>query len=181
MSRYIAFLRAVNVGGHTVRMETLRQLFESFGFSDVETFIASGNVIFQTTGQEASALESIIASGLKAAFGYDIATFIRTGEELAEIAEYHAFSPAELNEAAAYNIAFLASPLDNLAKQKLMALTTHIDRFAVHSREVYWLCRKKQSESTFSNTLLEKKLGIKSTLRGVNTVKKLAARVAALS
>jgi uncharacterized protein (DUF1697 family) len=178
MSRYIAFLRAINVGGHTVKMEALRQHFESFGFSDVETFIASGNVIFQTAEQDVNMLESKIASGLKTALGYDIATFVRTVEELVEIAEHQAFSPAELDEATAYNIAFLASPIDDLAKQRLMALTTHIDRFAVHSREVYWLCRKKQSESTFSNALLERTLGIKSTLRGVNTVKKLAARAA---
>jgi uncharacterized protein (DUF1697 family) len=177
MSRYIAFLRAINVGGHTVKMEALRQHFESFGFSDVETFIASGNVFFQTAEQDVNILESKIASGLKTALGYDIAAFVRTGEELVEIAEYQAFSPAELDEATAYNIAFLASPIDDLAKQKLMALTTHIDRFAVHSREVYWLCRKKQSESTFSNALLERTLGKKSTLRGVNTVKKLAARL----
>jgi len=46
MTRYIAFLRAINVGGHTVKMEHLRGIFESMGFSNVETFIASGNVIF---------------------------------------------------------------------------------------------------------------------------------------
>jgi len=46
MTRYIAFLRAINVGGHTVKMDTLRALFESLGFLNVETFIASGNVLF---------------------------------------------------------------------------------------------------------------------------------------
>jgi uncharacterized protein (DUF1697 family) len=57
-------------------------------------------------------------------------------------------------------------------------LTTDIDDFAIHKRQVYWLCRKKQSESTISNALLEKTLGVQSTLRGINTVRKLAARVA---
>jgi uncharacterized protein (DUF1697 family) len=128
MSRYIAFLRAINVGGHTVKMEALRQHFESFGFSDVETFIASGNVIFQTAEQDVNILESKIASGLKTALGYDIATFVRTGEELVEIAEYQAFSLAELDEATAYNIAFLASPIDDLAKQKLMAVPQETKR-----------------------------------------------------
>jgi uncharacterized protein (DUF1697 family) len=177
MSRYIAFLRAINVGGHTVKMEALRQHFESFGFSDVETFIASGNVIFQTAEQDASALELKIASGLKTALGYDMVAFIRTPAELAQIAAYQAFPRSEVEAATAYNIAFLASPLDDKAKQKLMALTSVIDRFANHAREVYWLCQKKQSESTFSNAVLEKTLGMKSTLRGVNTVKKLAAKV----
>src|SRR3990170_352332 len=95
MSRFIAFLRAINVGGHTVKMDQLRQLFESLGFSGIETFIASGNVVFD-----------------------------------------------------------------------------------VHEREVYWLCRRKQSESTFSNAVLEKTLGRPSTLRGVNTVQKMAAKYA---
>jgi uncharacterized protein (DUF1697 family) len=47
MNKHIAFLRAINVGGHTVKMDTLRQLFESLGFTNVETFLASGNVIFE--------------------------------------------------------------------------------------------------------------------------------------
>jgi uncharacterized protein (DUF1697 family) len=177
MPRYFAFLRAINVGGHTVRMETLRELFESFGFLNVETLIASGNVIFQSSERDAAALESRITSGLKTALGYDMAAFIRTPAELAQIAAYQAFPRSEVEAATAYNIAFLASPLDDKAKQKLMALTSVIDRFAIHAREVYWLCQKKQSESTFSNAVLEKALGRKSTLRGVKTVKKLAAKV----
>jgi uncharacterized protein (DUF1697 family) len=176
MPRYFAFLRAINVGGHTVRMETLRKLFGSFGFLDVETFIASGNVIFQASDKDAAALESRIASGLKTALGYDIAAFIRTPAELREIAANQAFPQSEVDAAAAFNIAFLSQPLNDQTKQKLMALTTDIDRFATHARELYWLCSRRQSQSTFSNARLEKTLGIKSTLRGVNTVKKLATR-----
>jgi uncharacterized protein (DUF1697 family) len=177
MSRYIAFLRAINVGGHTVKMETLRSLFESFGFSEVETFLASGNVIFESPEQDRTALESMIASGLQKALGYEVATFIRTGEELAQIAAYQAFPQSEVDSATAYNIAFLSGPANDQAKQKLMALRTDIDAFAVHACEVYWLCRRKQSESTFSNAVLEKTLNGNSTLRGINTVRKLAARV----
>ena len=47
MPRYITFLRAINVGGHTVKMDRLREIFESLGFANVETFIASGNVVFE--------------------------------------------------------------------------------------------------------------------------------------
>ena len=76
----------------------------------------------------------------------------------------------------ALNIAFLADPLDDESKHKLVALKTDIDDFHVHGREIYWLCRKKQSESTFSNAVLEKTLGRKSTLRGANTIVKIAAK-----
>ncbi len=177
MSRYVALLRAINVGGHTVKMATLGQLFESFGFSEVETFLASGNVLFQTTAQDAATLESNITSGLRDALGFEVTTFIRKPAEMAKIAAYQAFPRSEVDSATAFNIAFLSGPLDEAAKQKLMALRTEIDNLASHEREVYWLCRRKQSESTFSNAVLEKALGVKSTLRGVNTVKKLAAKL----
>ena len=176
MPRYIAFLRAINVGGHTVKMDQLRQLFESLGFSNVETFIASGNVVFETKSKNARTLEKKIENLLRQALGYDVVTFLRTDDELASIANYMPFRQSQLDAAAALNIAFLTEPPDDESKQKLMAFRNEIDDFAVHEREIYWLCRKKQSESTFSNAVLEKALGRRSTLRGANTIKQIAAR-----
>jgi uncharacterized protein (DUF1697 family) len=176
MSRYIAFLRAINVGGHTVKMDYLRQLFESLGLSSVETFIASGNVVFETTSKNAKALESKIENKLRESLGYEVATFIRTDAELASIASYKPFPKSELEAAAALNIAFLADTLDDESRKKVLALRTGIDEFHVHGREVHWLCRRKQSESTFSNAVLEKTLGRRSTLRGADTVKKIATK-----
>ena len=83
MPRTIAFLRAVNVGGHTVKMDALRRHFESLGFSNVETFIASGNVIFETPFKNARTLESSIENKLRDALGYEVAAFLRTDAELA--------------------------------------------------------------------------------------------------
>ena len=177
--RYIAFLRAINVGGHTVKMDELRRHFIGFGFTEVETFIASGNVIFSAVEQPTAEIEARIAAGLHEALGYPVATFIRTDAELARIAAHQPFAPDALAAAQALNIAFLAQPLDQAATQKVLALKTEIDDFAVHGREVYWLCRRKQSESTFSNVVFEKKLGVQATFRGASTVRKLAARYAA--
>ena len=179
MPRYIAFLRAINVGEHTVKMDRLRGIFESLGFANVETFIASGNVVFETAAMDAAALETRIASALQAALGYEVATFLRTDAELARIVAHEAFPPSHLDAAQALNIAFLAAPLDAESVRKLMALKTAIDDFATHEREIYWLCRKKQSESTFSNAVLEKTLRRQATFRGGNTVQKMAAKYAA--
>jgi uncharacterized protein (DUF1697 family) len=181
MPRYIAFLRAVNVGGHhAVKMDALRQLFESLGYSNVETFIASGNIVFETTSRNAQILEREIENRLREALGYEVATFIRTDAELAAIANYKPFSQSDLDWAAALNIAFLADELDDKSSQKLTALRTDIDDFHVHGREIYWLCRKRQSGSKISNAVLEKALGQRSTLRGANTVKKMAAKYSSL-
>ncbi len=178
MPRTIAFLRAINVGGHIVKMDALRRLFESLGYSNVETFIASGNVVFEATSKSAKTLETNIESKLCEALGYEVATFLRTEAELAGIAAYKPFRQADLEAAAAFNIAFLKEPPNEASTGKLMMRRTEIDDFHVHGREVYWLCKKKQSESTFSNAVLEKTLGIKSTLRGVSTVQKMAAKYA---
>ncbi len=176
MSKYIAFLRAINVGGHTVKMDALRQLFESLGFSNVETFIASGNVIFEAKAGNAKSLEKKIETCLLEVLGYEVVTFIRTDAEVAEIAKYKPFPQSQLDAATALNIGFLTDSLDDSATQKLMSMQTEIDDFYIHEREIYWLCKKKQSESKISNVVIEKALGVKSTLRGVNTVKKLAEK-----
>jgi uncharacterized protein (DUF1697 family) len=175
MPRVVAFLRAINVGGHTVKMDTLRGLFETMGFANVETFIASGNVIFDAPGESAKILESKIEGYLYESLGYEVATFIRSTAELVEIVAYKPFTDEALSAYTVY-VAFLAREPDSETKQKLQGFTTPIDEFHIHGREVYWLCRKKMSESEFSGALLEKTLGMPATLRNSTTVKKIAAK-----
>ena len=176
MTRYFAFLRAINVGGHTVKMDVLRQLFESLGFSNVETFIASGNVIFEAKTADGKSLEKKIEKALKETLDYEVATFVRTDAEFTAIAAYKPFPQSLLDSAAALNIGFLADAPEAVTKQKLISLKTDIDDFHIHGRELYWLCRKKQSESKISNVVLEKTLGLKTTLRGINTINKMAEK-----
>jgi uncharacterized protein (DUF1697 family) len=176
MPKWIAFLRAINVGGHTVRMEELRDLFSSLGLSDVETYIASGNVVFESNAKNARLLEITIEKTLRQAFGYEVATFIRTASELSYIANWVAFPQSQLDAAAAFNIAFLAEPLDRESKKKVLGLKTAFDDFAVRGREIYWLCRRKQSDSTISNVVLEKALSRQLTIRGINTIRKMAVK-----
>jgi uncharacterized protein (DUF1697 family) len=180
MTRYFAFLRAINVGGHVVKMDRLRQIFESLGFSNVETFIASGNVIFESSSKSVGTLETKVGSGLREALGYEVVTFIRTEAELVEIANYQPFSESDLAAAVSINIVFLGDTLDRKATQGLMALRTEFDDLHLHGREIYWLGRKKQSESVISNAVLQKTLGRPATVRGANTVKKMAAKYAEL-
>ena len=91
MTRYIAFLRAINVGGRTVKMDELRTLFAAMGFAGVETFIASGNVIFAADHSDAAALQQRIEGELNQALGYAVATFLRTDAEVAAVARYAPF------------------------------------------------------------------------------------------
>ena len=176
MPRYIAFLRAINVGGHVVKMDRLCELFESLGFKDVEPFIASGNMIFTDKSKTPAILEKKIEVCLHKALGYEVATFLRTDAEVAAIAEHNAFKDSSLKTAGAYNVAFLKEAMEDNAKKILMGLKTEIDDFHVKGREVYWLCKTGQSDSKFSNAVLEKAVRMQATFRGMNTIRKLSAK-----
>jgi len=176
MTKYITFLRAINVGGHTVKMDHLREIFESMGFASVETFIASGNVIFESRSKDVDLLVKKIEKGLQESLGFQVATFIRSDSELAAIANYKPFPKSQMDSATALNVAFLSKPLEGKAEKTMMTLRSNIDDFHTHRREVYWLCLKKQSESKFSNAVFEKTLGIKTTFRGMNTIRKMAEK-----
>ena len=174
--RLIAFLRAINVGGHTVTMARLRAEFEGLGFTGVETFIASGNVIFTSRSNDFPLLEKKIEARLRAAFGFEVATFLRTNAEVAAVAGYKPFKGPKVKSAVAFCVGFVEKPLDAAAARALMAFKTDIDDFHTRGREVYWLCQTGQSGSTFSNASLEKQLKIRSTFRSITTVERLAAK-----
>ena len=176
MPKYIAFLRAINVGGHIVKMDYLRSLFESLGFANVETFIASGNVIFESPSKNSKTLEKQIEEHLHKALGYEVATFIRSDSEVREIAEYEPFSAAELTQAVALTIGFLKEPLSEEGKRVLLGLQTSMDEFHINKREIHWLSRIGQSDSKFSNAVFERTLKAKATFRGRNTIIRLAAK-----
>ena len=158
-------------------MDQLRHLFETLRFSNVETFIASGNVIFDSTFKNTRALEKKIGDYLQDALGYKVVTFIRAATELAAIAHYKPFSDAELEaEGNSLYIGFLADSPGDDVQQKLRLLTTRVDDFHIYKRELYWLCRKQVSESEVSGALLEKTLGMPATLRNSTTVRKIASK-----
>lgn len=176
MPKYVALLRAINVGGHTVKMDYLRSLFEAIGFSGVETFIASGNVIFDSRSKDAPGLERKIEKHLQATLGYEVKTFIRSIPDLAAVANYKPFSESELNAHTLY-VGFVADTPGDQSTKKLLSFICEVDDLHVHGREVYWLCRGKlMSDSKFSGALTEKILGMPATFRNSTTVKKIAAK-----
>ncbi len=175
MPKYVALLRAINVGGHTVKMDHLRSLFEAVGLANVETFIASGNVIFDSRSKDTAALERKIEKHLQETLGYEVKTFIRSVADLATVANYKPFSESEQGRYLLY-IGFVAAKPGGQVKQKLLSFAGELDDFHIHGRELYWLCRTRMSDSKFSGALAEKILGMRATFRNSTTIKKLAAK-----
>jgi uncharacterized protein (DUF1697 family) len=178
-ARYVAFLRAINVGGHVVKMDALRQHFESLRFRNVETFIASGNVIFDAAGDAAS-LEERIEERLRKKLGYEVATFVRTPGELAAVVAQQPFGAADpLDAGHSLSVGFVKGAPSAEMDAKLQLHASDFDDFRIIGREVFWLCRVRISDSKFTGARLEKVLGSPATFRNVTTVRKLAAKYCA--
>jgi uncharacterized protein (DUF1697 family) len=176
LTRYVAWLRAVNVGGHVIKMDRLRAEFESLGLKNVETFIASGNVIFDAQGKTATDLERTIEARLQTAFGYPVVTFLRSAAEVVAIAEYSRFAQAEVDKGASLYVAFLRSEPDRAASRKVQALENDLDAFKVHRREVYWLRRNVAARRGEPGPPLERILGAPATTRNITTIRRVVLK-----
>src|SRR5580700_4419145 len=100
MSRYVAFLRGMNVGGHRLANDELRAHFTTMGFAEVATFRASGNVVFTGKAQPLDELKQRIEAGLEKQLGYAVPTFVRTAAEVQAIAAATPFEPKQLEMSA---------------------------------------------------------------------------------
>ena len=177
MPRFVAFLRAINVGGHTVKMDRLRVAFEELGLTRVETFIASGNVVFDATARTTPTLESRIEAHLQETFGFAVDTFVRSPGELSLVAECRPFADFVAGgRADSLYVAFLRAAPTAAACRAVAALRSEVDELEVDGREIYWKRRGGLSARGVSGALLEKIAG-RATIRNVTTVRKLAAKL----
>lgn len=177
MAKHIAFLKAINVGGHTVKMSDLKKLFEKMGFENVETFIASGNVVFETKSKSVDSIKKKIEAELEKSLGYKVATFIRTTKELKEIAEHKLFKESDIDNRQNYlYVGFLDNQSNKESQKKVLVLSDEANEFDFNNTEFYWLCRKNFSDSGITGKTLEKALGTETTIRNSTTIRKLVLK-----
>ena len=170
--RVVALLRAVNVAGTgTLPMADLRALITSLGYSNVETYIQSGNVVF-----DARAIHEVskgIEAALKKKLGLDTRVMVRSADELAPCAERHAF--AGRAEGSRLHVCFLAEAPTKVAIAKLDPNRSPGDEFVVRGRELHILTPNGAGRSKLTMSYLERTLGTAGTTRNLNTVTKLLA------
>ena len=172
MPTQVAFLRAINVGGRIVKMAALRAHCESCGLANVGTFIASGNVIFDSRATAAS-LEKTIEKQLQAKLGYEVATFVRTIPELEAIVK-----PAAGSRGDAKNVyvGFMRAPVPSAVQKTLQALTAPGERLLFADREIYWMTPANMLDSKFSYAALERATKSPATFRNITTVTKIVQK-----
>lgn len=176
MQRYVAFLRGINLGNRRLPMSRLKEAFEVLDFDRVETFIASGNVLFSSSERDARRLERRIAGHLETSLGYDVDTFVRTDREVADVGRVNRFEE-DGREGVSVYVSFLHEELPRDVARKLMAVRTDVDEFRVVGREYYWLCRVRSTESTVWSLPEIRALGLPtSTMRNLTSIRKLISK-----
>ncbi|MCA9941800.1 MAG: DUF1697 domain-containing protein [Anaerolineales bacterium] len=178
MTRYAAFLRAINVGGRTVKMEALRQIFADLLFANVQTYIQSGNVVFDVDDADAAALAQLIEAHLQEALGYAVPTFLRTTDELRALADAWPFPHTAEGKDVTLYVAFVRAKPPAARQAELLAQANEVDLFHVAGNHVFWLRRRYLGESAFSGARIEKALATAATVRNISTIRKMARRFA---
>jgi len=176
MARYAAFLRGINVGGHRVKREDLRSAFEALGFAGVDTFRASGNVVFAAGAEPAAQITARVQEGLAAALGYEVATFLRAADEVRAIASREPFAPTLVEASRGkLQVAMLSARPAIRAREDALSLSTDADRLLMGDRELYWLPQGGMMDSELDLKALGKLLG-PMTIRTKGTVEQLAGK-----
>jgi len=177
MARYISILRGINVGGNRkILMADLKSLFEKLGFSNVQTFIQSGNIIFESIKKESNTdLERNIQKAISETFSFDVPVIVRTSEEMAESIANNPFWKEKDADIERLHLTFLKE-LPSVEKlEKIKDLQFLPDRFQIIGQEAFIFCSAGYSDSKLTNQFFESKLGVSATTRNWKTVMKLYA------
>jgi uncharacterized protein (DUF1697 family) len=176
MQRHIAFLRGINLGKRRPPMSRLKALFEDLGFESVETFIASGNVVFSTKVADTAKLEARIAKHLEKSLGYSVDTFVRTSEEVAALGRAKIFGE-DGREGITIHVGFFQRALSPDIARKFAAVRTKEDEIVLGDREYFWLCRVRTPDSKVWALPETRALRLPtSTMRNISSIRKLIAK-----
>jgi uncharacterized protein (DUF1697 family) len=174
MTRYAAFLRGVNLGKRTVKSAELKAAFETLGFADVKTLLASGNVLFDT--KPSKTLKQTIEAGLKAQFGFAVPVVLRTLDELRAMVKANHFG-REAGEDAQLHLLLLDQDLPKDFKQA--SLPGDYDVARAQGGEIYYIVYRKDDGTYLGRSQLavDKSVpkGVVATMRNWNTILKAIA------
>lgn len=175
MTRQIALLRGINVGGaRRLPMADLRASMAALGYADAETLLQSGNVVF-SSDEDPGLAATRIQKRLLADTGMDIPVVVRTAAEMAVVVDRNPLRRQATNPRS-YHVAFLSEAPASALVAQLDAAAFRPDLFVVDGREVFIWWPAGAHRARLTTGLLERRLGVTATARNWNTVERLLAR-----
>jgi uncharacterized protein (DUF1697 family) len=172
---YIALLRGINVGGHSVKMEYLRGLFADLGFAHVRSYIQTGNVFFESSETDKRALRETIERHLRIALGYEVATCVRTVDDVEQLLDLDPFKGIVMTPEIRLAVTFLAEPVTITLPVPYLTPDGAFELIGMTPTELFVVWHLRDGRPGTSYGLLEKRVSVPGTTRFWHTTAKILA------
>lgn len=175
MTNKIALLRGINVGGkRKILMADLRELLTGIGFTDVKTYIQSGNIFFNLSNEMndaeiADAIEKLISDN----YEFNVPVVVRSVEEVQQAIKSNPFYAENEEDITHLHLTFLKEKPSEENQLKTEEYNYEPDKFVIKNKDVFIFCEGKYHKSKLTNTFFEKKLKVSTTTRNWKTILKL--------
>ena len=175
MTQYICILRGINVSGQKkIKMADLKALFQGLGFSNVASYIQSGNVIFNSDIDDTKALQLEIEQAIQAQYTFDVPAIIRTSTQFKVMLKGLPFDNIDISKDGAQVLMTILA--EQPTQQRIADIQQYVkspERLVILDNTVYIHCPNGYGNSKLSNVFVEKKLGVAATTRNLKTINKL--------
>lgn len=177
MATYIAILRGINVSGQKkIKMTDLKAHIKSVGFQKVETYIQSGNIIFETDKKDVKEIESMIQNKIAKEYDFEVLTLVKTLKEIEYAIAHNPFANDTDKEINKIYVTFLSDIPDtqNIKKLEILAVKYSQEEYILDGKNIYFHSSNSYRISKINNNFFENKLKVSATTRNWKTVNKLA-------
>lgn len=174
MATYISFLRGINVSGkNMIGMADLKKLFGNLGFTDIQTYVQSGNVIFRAENTDPGKAEKMITEAIRCEFSFEVPVIVLTPAKLERIINGNPFRDDPGKDPSFMHVTFLASAPAAFDPTQILAKKAEGEEIAFSDEAVYLFCPNGYGNTKLSSQFLENKLGVTATTRNWRTTMQL--------
>lgn len=174
MKTNISILRGINVSGkNLIKMNSLKEMYESRGFRNVTTYIQSGNVVFQSVETNLGELEQVISESILKRFAATVPVLVREVSELKNILDQNPLLQEIKDDITKLHISFLSKAPERQFLENIDNSGYLPDRFFIMERTIYLFCPNGYGKTKLSNNFFENKLKVSATTRNLRTLMEL--------
>lgn len=171
--KYVALLRGINVGGNNmIKMVELKDCFETMGFTNIRTYINSGNVIFESTAASSEKLVEKIERTLSTTFGFPLRIVLRSKTQMEEVAVNVPSSWKHEKDLRCY-VSFVREPTTVAQVMSEVEIRENVDDVSVGPGVIYMSTLLSGITKSRFTRLIAKKIYQEVTIRNYNTLQKI--------
>ena len=174
MKTYISILRGINVGGQkSIKMDALKEIYESLQLLNIQTYIQSGNVVFQANYTNSKDLEKKISDQIQKYLGFEVPVIILEKDELKDIIEKNPYRDDDTKDISHLHVTLLNAKPVKVNAEAIHEKKTQGEELTIVERAVYLYCPNGYGRTKLTNTFFENCLKVQATTRNWKTALEL--------